>query len=174
MAKQEYFFPSIISESETQLLTYTAMIGILEGTERFLYKRIFSWILHLQCNYAIYESQAREKPICLTRVLYYIDILVQKQLSLFQDPSIPLQAISYSPITDGFLLKQNKVTDRCLITNIPESLIQHRSSSIKKRKTDSLDTTKKKSENKSDRSTTSGSSKRSNTGESVTNTNHNP
>jgi hypothetical protein len=110
------------------------MIGIITGQESFLYKRLYSWIIQFQQNYLTYQQQSEEKHLWLTRVLYLIDILVQHQLELLQDTSIPLHQVSFLPITQGFANRQEEILDNCLHTTLPENIINNRSSHLKKRK----------------------------------------
>jgi hypothetical protein len=134
MAKKEYHFPKNIYEFETQLLTYIAMVGVLAGTQSIIYHRLYSWTDHLHTNYLIYDSQAHEKPLWLAKVLYSIDILVQQQLVLLRDPNTPMSQMCWFPIMEGFARRQNEIIDRCLITQISDTLMQVRSTTIKKRK----------------------------------------
>jgi hypothetical protein len=95
----------------------------------------------------------------LTRLLYSIDILVQQQISLFEDGGTPMHLMSYHPITEGFNRLQDEVIRRNLSTSIPDSIIQTRSSANKKRKSkdESQDTNKKPDHKPNDRTTTNSS-----------------
>ncbi len=156
MAKQDFFFADNIHEFETQLFTYIAMLGILSGPSSIISIKLTSWIYHYRKYYSLYESQARQKSIWLTRLLYSIDILVQQQISLLEDASTPMHLMSYHPITEGFSRLQDEVIRRNLSTSIPDSIIQLRSSSPNKRKaTDSSHETNKRTDTKTtDRSPT--------------------
>jgi hypothetical protein len=74
MVRQDFFFPMTIYEFEIQLFTYIAMVGILAGTQSFIYQRLSSWIHHYRANHTAYSSQADEKNLwltCTVQVLLY-------------------------------------------------------------------------------------------------------
>ena len=145
MIKKDHFFPASIHEFEIQLFTYIAMVGILAGRDSFLYQRLCSWIGHYQANYSCYYEQGNEKPMFLTRVLYSIDLQVQKQLRLLADSNVAMPNMSWKPITDGFEKRMDEITDRNFTVSIPESIIQIKTVSGKKRKANDTETKTEKS-----------------------------
>jgi hypothetical protein len=111
-------------------VTYIAFICLLSGPHSIFTTQLSSWVHHFEENYTAYEIQAKN-PNCLMKLSYSIDLLVQEQLKLLNNISIPLDHIHYRPITMGFAALQDDVIRRKILTHVPEDLIQVRT---KKRK----------------------------------------
>jgi hypothetical protein len=168
MAKQEFYFPANVHEYEIQLLTFIAFIGLIAGFDSILTKQLSTWITHLHDHYASYESQSKSN-LWLTRILFSIDLLVQEQLQYLQDIRKPLEQVSWQPIFEGFQDLQYEIIRRRLNTTLPDSLIQTRSSS-KKRKSENDNEQNKKANYKDDRQVKFGSPKSDRSSSSPTTT----